>query len=168
MSLLFTHSYPPLPSSFLLSLFSQRVLGCGCVNNIYVQVCGHLRCSAQCEGQGTTSRNWFSFCIMWVVVIWHQVSLPIEPSFQLFKVLPVCFPFDGCGTLPLNTVCMYPMHAGQYSTTDRAAFFSSAFVYLEKKKTILYLYSTCEKAWRNKTKAVVLSHSCPPVWPFFV
>lgn len=103
-------------------------------------MCGHLCCIAQCEGQGTTSRNWFSFCIMWVVVIWHQVSLPVEPSFQLFKVLSICFPFDGCGTLPLNTVLDQVPHAC-WSILYHwpSCILQQCFCVLRKKKTF-YIY----------------------------
>lgn len=103
-------------------------------------MCGHLCCIAQCEGRGTTSRNWFSFCIMWVVVIWHQVSLPVEPSFQLFKVLSICFPFDGCGTLPLNTVLDQVPHAC-WSILYHwpSCILQQCFCVLRKKKTF-YIY----------------------------
>lgn len=101
-------------------------------------MCGHLCCIAQCEGQGTTSRNWFSFCIMWVVVIWHQVSLPVEPSFQLFKVLSICFPFDGCGTLPLNTVLDQVPHACW--SIPLTELHSSAVLLCTQEKKTFYIY----------------------------
>lgn len=116
-------------------------------------MCGHLCCIAQCEGQGTTSRNWFSFCIMWVVVIWHQVSLPVEPSFQLFKVLSICFPFDGCGTLPLNTVLDQVPHAC-WSILYHwpSCILQQCFCVLRKKKhfiSIFYIWESMKK--QNKS-----------------
>lgn len=54
----------------------------------------------------------------------------------------------------------YPMHAGQYSTTDQAAFFSSAFVYL--KKNYIYILHVRK---HEETKQKLLS-SLIPALPF--
>lgn len=149
------------PLIFFLSLFSQRVLG-GWITFMCMYVWALM---LQCTVWGSG----FSFCTMWVVLIWHQVSLPIEPSFQLYKVLPICFQFDSCRTLPLNTVLdQVPYACWSILYHWPSCILQQCFCVFRKKKDILYLYSTREKTWRNKTKAIAVSHSCPPIWPFFV
>lgn len=162
MSLFFTHSYSALPSSFLPFPFLPKSLGvCVWVTFMCMYVWAlMLQCTAWGSG--------FSFCTMWVVLIWHQVSLPIEPSFQLYKVLPMCFQFDSCRTLPLNTV----LDQVPYACWSKLYHWPSCIlqqcfcVFREKKRHFISIFYTWENI--NKTKAIAVSHSFPPIWPFFV
>lgn len=147
--------------------FSPKGSVCVCVSNIYVHVCVGTYAavhSVRVRGQLLGIGSLFAPCgLCWFGI---KCLCLLSHLSNFIKYYQYAFSLMVAGPCPSTLFwTKYPMHAGQYSTTDQAAFFSSAFVYLEKK---LYLYSTCEKTWRNKTKAVVLSHSCPPICPFFV